>query len=501
MPDITGAAQPVQKQLRDAYAAMQQKIADPTTPAAERAAAYGDMGTLFFATEYLDAAEACFLNAQTLQPDDMRWPYFLAHIHRRRNEPEKAAALFERVLALEPNNIPALIWLGDMRLVEGRPDAAEAPLGKALTLAPREAAALDRAGRSALARRDYATAVKDLGAALEIQPRASSLHYPLSLAYRGLGDVRNADAHLRLRGDVDIAPADPLMRQVASVLQNASAFEVRGADALGKRQWTEAVASLRQALELAPNNAFTHLNLGTALFESGDAKSALDEFQTAIRLSPGLSKAHYGAGIVFEAAGRDREAIASFTKVVDADPAAIEAHMSLADALRRNGRERDSLPHYADVIARSPAISQAAFGYAMALVRLGRYREARDRLDAAMKTYADQPGFTHALARLLAAAPDDSVRDGARAMTLMQALLQNQRTLEMMQTMAMTLAEVGRFEEAARWQRDAIAAAGQSGRSDLSSRLSENLARYEGRMPCRIPWPDTDPVFHPRPAQ
>jgi hypothetical protein len=128
--------------------------------------------------------------------------------------------------------------------------------------------------------------------------------------------------------------------------------------------------------------------------------------------------------------------------------------MSLADALRRNGRERDSLPHYAEVIARSPAISQAAFGYAMALVRLGRYREARDRLDAAMTTYADQPGFAHALARLLAAAPDDSVRDGARAMTLMQALLLNQRTLELMQTMAMTMAETGRFEDAVRWQRD-----------------------------------------------
>jgi len=501
MPDISGAAQPVQTQLRDAYAAMQQKVANGTAPAAERAAAYGDMGKLFFATEYFDAAEACFLNAQTLQQDDMRWPYFLAHVHRRRNEPSKAATLFERVLALEPNNVPALVWLGDMRLVEGRPDAAEAPLAKALTLAPREAAALDRAGRAALARRDYAAAVKDLGTALELQPRASSLHYPLSLAYRGLGDARNADAHLRLRGDVDVATADPLMRQVASVLQNASAFEVRGANALGKRQWTEAVASLRQALELAPDNAFTHLNLGTALFESGDAKSALDEFQTAIRLSPGLSKAHYGAGIVFEAAGRDRDAIASFTKAVETDPASVEARMSLADALRRSGRERDSLPHYAEVIARSPAISQAAFGYAMALVRLGRYREARDRLDAAMKTYADQPGFAHALARLLAAAPDDSVRDGARAMTLMQALLQNQRTLELMQTMAMTLAEVGRFEDAVRWQREATAAAAQSGRTDLTARLSENLGRYERSQPCRTPWPDADPVFHPRPAR
>jgi len=35
-----------------------------------------------------------------------------------------------------------------------------------------------------------------------------------------------------------------------------------------------------------------------------------------------------------------------------------------------------------------------------------------------------------------------------------QALLQNQRTLELMQTMAMTLAEMGRFEDAVRFARE-----------------------------------------------
>jgi len=497
MPDISGAAPAVQSQLREAYAAMQQKVS-ATSSAGERAAAYGDMGRLFLATEFLDSAETCFLNAQTLEPADPRWPYFLAHIHRRKNEPDKAAALFERVLALEPNHVAALIWLGDMRLVEGRPDAAEAPLAKALTLAPREAAALDRAGRAALARRDYATAIKDLGAALEIQPQASSLHYPLSVAYRALGDTRNADAHLKLRGDVPPALNDPLMQQVGAQLQNASAAEVRGANAMAKHQWAEAISALRQAIALSPDNAFTHLNLGTALFETGDAKGSLDEFQTAVRLSPNLSKANYGAGIVLEATGHDQEAIASFSKAVDTDPASVEARMSLADALRRNGRERESLPQYAEVITRSPAVSQAAFGYAMALVRLERYREARDRLEIAMQTYPDQPGLAHALARLLAAAPDDNVRDGPRALTIVEALLKNQRTVQLAQTMAMALAENGRFDEAVQWQREAMNATTSNGRPADES-LVRNLSRYEHRLPCRVPWPENDPVFKPRP--
>jgi hypothetical protein len=86
-------------------------------------------------------------------------------------------------------------------------------------------------------------------------------------------------------------------------------------------------------------------------------------------------------------------------------------------------------------------------------------------------------------------------------MAIMQELLKSQRTLELRQTMAMTLAELGEYEEAANWQREAMTAARQSGREDLMPRLQENLKLYENRQPCRTPWPDDDPVFHPRPAR
>jgi len=501
LPDISGAAAPVQAQLRERFASLQQQIGNAGTPPAALASAYGEMGRLLMATEFIEPAERCFANARTLDPGEMRWTYYLAHIERQKNEPAKAAALFERALKLQADHVPSLVWLGEMRLVEGRPDSAAPPLQKALSLQPREAAALYRLGRANLAARDYAGAVKNLEAALALRPEASSIHYPLALAYRGLGDARNADAQMRLRGNVDVPPVDPLMQQVGGLLQNAAAAEVRGAEALGKRQWTEAIASLRKAIELAPDNAFTRLNLGTALYQTGDAAGALEQFQTAVRLSPGLAKAHYGIGIVTEAAGRDREAIDAFAAAVKNDPAYVEARLSLADALRRSGRMAQSLPHYAEVIRVSPAVSQARFGYAMALVRLERYQEARDRLAADVKTYPDQPGFAHALARLLAAAPDDRVRDGRRAMTLMQDLLKTQRTLEMAQTMAMTFAELGQFEDAVNWQRDAMEAAKQAGRQDLAARMEENLRRYESRMPCRTPWREDDPVFHPRPAK
>jgi tetratricopeptide (TPR) repeat protein len=342
--------------------------------------------------------------------------------------------------------------------------------------------------------------VKDLEGALALAPSATRVHYPLALAYRGLGNTAQAEAHLRQRGETTLAPADALMGAVTGLLTNAAAFETRGVQAMEKRDWKAAVAELRRAIELSPDNALTRLNLGTSLYLSGDPDGALAQYRTAVRLSPSLARAHFGIGTALEARHQDREAIEAYTAAVRNDPDYVEAHFSLANALRRNGRAEESLAHYDAVLARNPAVSQASFGYAMALVRLRRWREARDRLDRDARLFPDQAGFAHALARVLSAAPDDQVRDGARALALLKPLVDGQaRSPVVAETMAMALAETGRFDEAVRWQTDTIGMARRAGRADLVAPLTANLRLYQRRQPCRTPWTDDDPVHHPAP--
>jgi hypothetical protein len=73
-------------------------------------------------------------------------------------------------------------------------------------------------------------------------------------------------------------------------------------------------------------------------------------------------------------------------------------------------------------------------------------------------------------------------------MTLMQDLVKGPPSVELSETMAMTLAETGQFTEAAAWQRDAIAAVLRSGQRARAARMADNLALYEAHMPCRTPW-------------
>src|SRR5579871_946738 len=74
LPDLSHAVPSVQKQLRDGYAALKQKVDASSSSPDELGLAYGQMGMLLMAAEYRDQAEAALLNAQTFAPRDARWP-------------------------------------------------------------------------------------------------------------------------------------------------------------------------------------------------------------------------------------------------------------------------------------------------------------------------------------------------------------------------------------------------------------------------------------------
>jgi tetratricopeptide (TPR) repeat protein len=494
LPDLSHAAKPVQDQLRERYRSLTLKIENAATPTVELGNEYGETGKLLMAAEYRDAAEPFFLNAVALVPGDARWPYYLAHLYRLRNEPEKSAMFFEKALDLQPDHVAALVWLGGLYLLQGRPEAAEPLFTKALSLQPHLAAGLSGLGRAALARRDYARAVTSLEEALVQDQSASIIHYPLAMAYRGLGDLEKAEAHLRQRGHVDPGPPDPLMSELNGSLHSAVTYERLGVDALDKRAWAAAAAYFRKGVELAPDNPSLRHRLGTALFLNGDAVAAIGQFEEVVRRSPDFAKARYSLGVLLITSGRANEAIEQLSAAVSDDPNYLEARLRLAEALRRSGRLEESLSQYGEVSRIDPRVAEARFGFAMTLVRLRRYQEARDRLVEGMHGYPTQPAFARALARLLAAAPDDRVRDGRRAMAMTQQLLKDQQTLDLGETMAMTLAELGQYEQAVAFQREVMAAARKAGRDDVVRQMVENLELYQRHRPCRTPLRPDDPA-------
>ena len=510
LPDLSRMHPAVRAQLGDARRALAaaESAAGPGAPSTadpRRGEAPGALGMLLLAADYPDAAGRCLRRAARLAPGDFRWPYYLGHASVRLGDLDRAAEFFEGALRIRPDDLAALVWLMHTQVDRNRPDEAERLLARARAAHPDTQAVLYQGGRAALAAGDHAEAVKRLQAALSLNPAATVIHYPLAMAWRGAGDLDRARDHLarggartggRTAAGGAVTFSDPLMATVHTMLRSPQSHRDLGLQAAERGDWPEAARQLGRGVEMAPDNAVMRLNLGTALIRIGAAPAALVQLEAAVRLDPGFAAAHFLIGTIFERSGRDAEAIERYTAAAASDAGPSAARLRLGDALRRTGRFEAALLRYREVQG-----EQARFGEAMALVRLGRYAEALRVLGTARERYPAEPSFPHAMARLLAAAPDGGVRDGARALDLAEGLAADgYRTAGVAETTAMAMAELGRFGEAVEWQSRAMEVAAAAARPDVARAMTANLALYQGGEPCRTPWRDDEPEHNPGPA-
>ncbi|MEO8256412.1 MAG: tetratricopeptide repeat protein [Acidobacteriota bacterium] len=402
LPDLSRAGESVARQLRDGYASLMAVSGQPGASDIELGNAYGQMGRLLMAAEYRETAEQCFLNAQSLMPADGRWPYHLALLYKDLGDAAKSVAALERAAQLQPADLPTLVWLGDAYLDQGRAADAEPLFMTALALQPRSVPVLFGLGRTALARQDHSRAVDYLEQALSLDPKARVIHYPLAMAYRGMGNLDQAEAHLRQRSPGEIVPPDPVRQQLDGLLESAVAYEVRGAHALDEGQWTAAADYFRKGIELAPTEPSLRHKLGTALAMTGDTAGATQQFEEVTRRWPTFAKAQYSLGVILAANGRHRDAIDHFAAAVRSEPAYVEPQLQWAEALRNSARFEESLSHYQQAMHLDPRLAEARLGYAMALAGLKRYDEARVQLSEGRTLYPSRPEFAEMLARLTA---------------------------------------------------------------------------------------------------
>jgi tetratricopeptide (TPR) repeat protein len=382
--------------------------------------------------------------------------------------------------------------------------------GKALALSPQSVAALAGLGRADLAQRDFAQAAQHLQAALEIDPQSESLHAPLAVAYRGLGQLDKAEPHLRQWRNTDILLPDPLQQELDLVLESGLSYELRGVRALDSKDFPAATNFFRRGLDLAEPGTPLHRSLqhklGTALFATRQVDAAMREFEGVVRSAPAegidesTAKAHYSLGILAAERGREAETQTHLAAAIRYQPSYLEAHLGLGDALRHQGRLRDALHEYDEAIAINPRDPAGRLGHAIALMGLHREREARDWLVESMTGFPDRPQFAHALARVLVTAADAHVRDPQRATTIVQGLFEKDKSTSVGETMAMTLAELGEYEQAAGIQRGVLAAAKRTRMDAAVPRLEANLRLYEQGHPCRTAWRNDEPVFLPMPV-
>src|SRR6266568_3377428 len=232
------------------------------------AEAYLNLGMLFLDTQQDAAAVAPLRKAVELLPAQSRPRYLLAVALDRSGDRAGAAEAFDALLHLDPNDMTAIDYLGWMALRSGKPAEAEVRFRRVVEVQPKGA-----------------DGVRGLAESLEAQKKPEAV-----AAYRDYLALRPDDsqAHARyIRLLVDQGQNDAALAELDRTDAGRPSIEslkLRADIQIAQKKWTDALATLHQAVSLAPNDAQLRGGLGRTFLQVRDFPNAEKELKAALQL-------------------------------------------------------------------------------------------------------------------------------------------------------------------------------------------------------------------------
>jgi len=257
--------------------------------------------------------------------------------------------------------------------------------------------------------------------------------------------------------------------------------------------YAEAERVYRRSLQYRPNHGPTLNNYGKLLADRNALDEALRVLEAAVEVGPNTARHHYNLGEVSRRAGRLDAAYQGFRAAVELDPDYAAALNSLALLTLDRGDVAAALDLFRRAHAADPALPEATRNLAKTLVDLGRWSAAADMLRRADANRSpDQPfdATTELLhARLLAAAPDDAVRNPRAALAILTRLRDagHPEDPRLLEHIALALAAVGDYDSAVNALDEALRKARQAGLpKPVLDELAARRQRFADRQPYRL---------------
>jgi len=231
-------------------------------------------------------------------------------------------------------------------------------------------------------------AIRELQIAEKIRPTAPDPHDQLArlLAQTGPQELARKEhaeyAALISRGDPDAA---------------AGKFNARANELLAAGNARAAADAYRSALRANPKNPQLHYNLSLALDQLGDRATERQELEKAIQLDPELAVAHNQLGVLDLQSNRTSEAEQEFKKAIAGDPRYAEAQNNLGVLYSREGKDQDAATLYQQAIDSDPKYAKALVNLGLLLAQHGQVAQGEQQLRAAIQINPSDPAAYTAL--------------------------------------------------------------------------------------------------------
>jgi len=498
--DLSGA-EPL---MREAIQAARSQVADLLLAADANpkamARAYGRLGALLVLREVEAPADAAFRNAQALDPDEFRWPYYAGYLALMSGNADQALTYLERARGLSPDYPPLYLRLGRVQLDRSALPEARTHLERAAQTPGLAAAAHFYLGQIANLERRHRDAVTHLEASLAADPQATEAHWPLAQAYRALGQNDLARTHMAQVAPRTPRAEDPLLAELeGAARQSVPAFE-RAVYAVDQRDYKAAAEQFAAGLAVVPDNRAARVSYARVLYLNGDPDAARRELDAALTGEPPIPLGLFLKALLAQGDGDLPAAEALYREVLVIDASHLGANFYLANLNLLAGRFAEAAAGFGGLLLAPEAPAPTRFLWLLAAYRAGMPQaQVAAELEALTAALPSDPQPRYAQTRLLAAAQDAGVRDPARALTLANALAFEQPGPHALRALALAQAANGDWDAAAATVSQVIALGGAWLPTDLRQLLEGELATYQDRRLDPEPWPSEDPLFAPPP--
>jgi tetratricopeptide (TPR) repeat protein len=108
----------------------------------------------------------------------------------------------------------------------------------------------------------------------------------------------------------------------------------------------EAICIYRRVLEIEPDHAAAHINLGTLYYNRQDFVAAEKHYRAALDSDSRYALAYFDLGNVLDETDRIQDAVAAYRTAIQLAPTYADAHYNLALAYERLGQARRALNHW-----------------------------------------------------------------------------------------------------------------------------------------------------------
>jgi tetratricopeptide (TPR) repeat protein len=372
---------------------------DAVTEEPDSGGAWGKLGMVLYAHEFIVESIDCFAVAQELDPEDYRWPYLRGMVLGEM-DPAHGLPFIRQALDLDPANLSLRLRLAEFLLDLRELEESEQTFRRVLQAAREHPRAQLGLARLAAMRGDDEEAIRFASQAALGAPSIRPTHELLAQLYHRNGEAKAAELQLQMAQELSTEKLmwpDPVLAEVVllradTIWQNEQAHQF-----LMQGQPEKYIRALQDLISKYPERPSLYLQLIRTLLKMGNVPAARSVMQDALRRCPDSIELKYLWGVIHTNMREHEKAAEIFREVVELKPDYPEAHFSLAASLRTMKDPAGAIQSLREVLQYEPFSVDAHVELAELLLEAKQREEAIKHLRTALELSPNHAGALRVL--------------------------------------------------------------------------------------------------------